>query len=539
MPLMEPDEARYSLIPSLMNQMGDYITPHLNHVVYLEKPPLMYWATAIIFQMLGENDFSSRLFVGLCSWGCVVLVYFMGTFLDNRKTGIYSAGVLSTFLYFFIMTRLNTLDIPLTFFVCLATWAGYRYCEESTENRGWCYLLYGSSALAFLTKGLIGIVFPFAIIMLWLIVTRQWRLLLKLFSPAGIIIFLVISLPWLVLVQMANHDFLWFFFVQEHFLRYTTTMHGKENPFYYYIPVVILGTLPWCAFLPEAIKQAPRRMAMVRPSKGGGFLLTWFLFILLFFSLSSSKLVPYIAPAFLPIAVVLGHIFRLYDERENKQPPGMLLRLPGIIQSALFIITLFVPLFLKKHGVSVTAWLPLIIVPFVLQVLLIVLPPRIHAKWNRGWFVSVCVLTALFLSSLMFPLAHFLTPYKSAYPVARVAKTVLPPNHELYQYGISLYGIEFYTKIRTPIVDDFGELGYGIKRLPPEERSRYFLTSDDFFKICKEKSAIYCVTKYLRRVDQLKQVIPDVDIIWDNGAYYILRLNCPITQGSPSDEDQK
>jgi 4-amino-4-deoxy-L-arabinose transferase-like glycosyltransferase len=338
---------------------------------------------------------------------------------------------------------------------------------------------------------------------------------------------------------MANHDFLWFFFVQEHFLRYTTTMHGKENPFYYYIPVVILGTLPWCAFLPEAIKQGPQHMGTVWPAKGGGFLLTWFLFILSFFSLSSSKLVPYIAPAFLPVAVVLGHVFRLYDERENKQSPGMILRLPGIIQSVLFIIALFVPLFLKKHGVSVTAWIPLIIVPLALQVLLIVLPPRIHVKWKRGWFVSVFVLTALFLSSLMFPLSHFLTPYKSAYPVARAVKTVLPSNHELYQYGIALYGIEFYTKIRTPIVDDFGELGYGIKRLPPEERSRYFLTSDDFFKICKGKSDIYCVTKYLRRVDQLKKAIPDVDIIWDNGEYYILRLNCSITQGTESHENQK
>jgi len=159
MPLMEPDEARYSDIPSLMNSTGDYVTPHLNHVVYLEKPPLCYWATALSFKIFGENDFSSRLFVGLCAWGCIILVYFMGIFFASEKTGLYSAGVLSTFLFHFALGRLNILDIPLAFFVCLAVWSGYRYVEKGGSRKTWIYLFYFSSALAFLTKGLIGIVF--------------------------------------------------------------------------------------------------------------------------------------------------------------------------------------------------------------------------------------------------------------------------------------------------------------------------------------------------------------------------------------------
>ena len=145
MPLMEPDEARYSDIPSLMNSTGDYVTPHLHHVVYLEKPPLSYWATALSFRIFGENDFSSRLFVGLCAWGCIILVYCMGTFFSGKKTGLYSAGILTTFLFHFILGRINTLDIPLAFFVCLAIWAGYRHIQQGEKGRAWIYLFYFSS----------------------------------------------------------------------------------------------------------------------------------------------------------------------------------------------------------------------------------------------------------------------------------------------------------------------------------------------------------------------------------------------------------
>ncbi|MBW2558526.1 MAG: glycosyltransferase family 39 protein [Deltaproteobacteria bacterium] len=530
MPLMEPDEARYSDIPSLMNSTGDYITPHLHHVIYLEKPPLSYWATALSFKIFGENDFSSRLFVGLCAWGCIILVYFMGIFFAGEKTGLYSAGVLSTFLYHAAIGRINILDIPLAFFVCLATWAGYRYIKGNHQKKIWVYLLYIASALAFLTKGLIGIVFPFAILVLWLIICKKWRDILRLFSPGGILIFLAISCPWIILVQKANKDFLWFFFIHEQFLRYATDISRKSGPFYYYIPIIILGTLPWCAFLFQAIRGVSGKTTRLWQQIDIRFLLTWAIFIFLFFSVSSSKLIPYITPAFLPIAVIFGHFFQLYESREIVQEETMgkrvLLHSPVILTSCLFIIALCIPPFLKKHAVAGSEWIPLVMLPILLQVLIIFLPDIIKRKWNKGWFLTVYLLAALFLGSLVFPASHFLTPYKSAYPVSQAIKTSIPAGQELYQYGINLYGIDFYNKIRTPVVDDFGELNYGIRRLPPDERSRYFLSSEKFFELCKEKGDIYCVTKYSRRVEELQKVIPKLEIIWDNGAYFILRLHC-------------
>ena len=351
MPLIEPDEARYSDIPSLMNRTGDYITPRLNHLVYLEKPPLCYWATALLFKIFGENEFSSRLFAALCAWGCIFLVYRMGTFFHDEKTGLYSAGVLSTFLYSSILGRINILDVPLTFFVSLATWAGYRYFAGDCERKGWVYLLYISSALGFLTKGLIGIVFPFAIMILWLFISGRWRDVPRLFSPVGIILFLVISCPWVILVQKANKDFLWFFFIREHLLRYTTTFHSRTQTILFYVPVVLLGTLPWSAFLWKALKEGSTRRTPLFETSEKHFLLIWIFFIFIFFSVSSSKLIPYIAPIFLPIAIIFGHLFRLYEERNIRFEKGgarrLLYDLPIILQSLILIGALICTRFRK------------------------------------------------------------------------------------------------------------------------------------------------------------------------------------------------
>jgi 4-amino-4-deoxy-L-arabinose transferase-like glycosyltransferase len=539
MPLMEPDEARYSDIASLMNRTGDYLTPRLNHVVYLEKPPLCYWATALSFKIFGENEFSSRLFAALCAWGCIFLVYRMGVFFHDEKTGLYSAGVLSTFLFHFSFGRTNILDMPLTFFVCLATWAGYRYLAGECQRKGWLYLLYVGSALAFLTKGLIGVVFPFVITILWLLVSKRWRDVLRLFSPVGMILFLLISCPWIILVQKANKDLdvLWFFFVREHFLRYTTTLHDRGNTVLFYIPVVLLGTLPWSAFLLKVLKEGVAKRGPLFKVAERQFLLIWTFFILIFFSVSSSKLVPYIAPIFLPIAIFMGHLFKSYEDQTINLEKGkgrrFLYDLPIVLQSLIFITLISLPLFIKNVEVSkyvktseVEKFWWLLILPILLQVMLIFLPSLVKRRWRRGWFLTVTILSALFLGSMLFPIAHFISPYRSAYAVSKAIHALLPPNRELFQYRTSLYGIDFYNKIRTPLVGAVGEMGFGSYQLPPDEKSLYYLSPKEFYQRCKEKGGVYCVTRYEKNVEELKERVSIVEVLWDNGKFYLLRLGC-------------
>ncbi len=532
MPQMEPDEARYSLIASAMNESGNYITPHIKNTVYLEKPPLVSWVTAVAFKIFGETDFSARLFAALCAWGCILLVYFTGRHFRDEKTGLYAAAILTVSCFHFMLGRLNILDMPLTFFICLSIWLGYLALKRQNKKYLF-YLFYFVCALTFLTKGLIGVVFPFAILIIWLLWTGQWRNILLLFSPVGILIFIITVCPWLILAQKENSDFLWFFFVREHFLRFTTKMHGKTEPFYYYLPIIIGGTIPWSVYVIKAWKNRSFKESFFNRDENK-LLVVWFLFIFLFYTLSSSKLATYIAPLFLPLALFAGCLMKKYEE--NILSEGLLVRIifrvAVIIQSLILIIALFLPPILQKYSdaerglvimISSNWWL-YVFPPVVVLIMMTFLPDLIFRKFRKGWFISIYILSALFLGSLLFPANDFLSPYRSARVAKEAIVRYVPAGQDLYQYRVNFYGIDFYNKIRTPIVEDFGELSDGIVKLASEEKKRYFLSANEFFELCTQRKDIYCITQHQARLKEIKTKMPKTDVLWDNGAFYLLHI---------------
>lgn len=531
MPQMEPDEARYSLIPSEMNQSGDYITPHIKNTVYLEKPPLTYWATAFSFKIFGENDFSARFFVGLCAWGSILFAYFIGKHFRDERTGLYAAMLLTVSAFPFFLGRINILDTPLAFFVCLAIWLGY--LALSQEKKYLLYLFYGACGLGFLTKGVIGVVFPFGILIFWLIWVGQWRGILKMVSPVGVVIFAVIVCPWLILAEKNNPDFLWFFFVREHFLRFTTKMHGKSEPFYFYLPVLIGGLTPWLFYMIKAWNNQFIRKSLYG-ARDAKLLLVWFALIFIFYQISSSKLAPYIAPLFLPLVLFAASLLRSYEEElpQNSVPREFIYRAAIILQSCLFGIALLLPPILNRYSdpekglvvmVSGQWWL-YIAAPMLALMLMTFLPDLIQRKFKRGWFVTIYILCALFLGGLVFPLNDFLSPYRSARVAREAIARWVPAGELLYQYRVNFYGIDFYNKIRTPIVEDFGELGDGIAKMDREERRKYFLDAETFFKLCAEKKKVYCITQHKKKLKQIMQRFPRTRILWDNRAFYLLLI---------------
>jgi len=532
LPQMEPDEARYSLIPSAMNQSGNYVTPQLKHIIYLEKPPLVYWVTALAFKILGENDFSARLFVGLCAWGCILLAYFIGRNFRDEKTGLYAAAILTISAFPFVLGRINILDTPLTFFICLSIWMGYLALNRQNKKY-YYYLFYFSCALAFLAKGVIGVVFPFAVLVLWLLWAGRWRDSWKLFSPVGILIFFIVVCPWLILAQKENSDFLYFFFVREHLLRFTTKMHGKTEPFYYYLPVIIGGILPWFLYLIKAWPEKSIRGELFTKNENK-LLLIWILFIFLFYTLSSSKLATYIAPVFLPIALFAGSIFRNYEENaiDISGKKKIFYRLAIILQSSIIIVALLLPPILNKYSdptiglVVMTSgnWCLYIILPLLAALLMPFLPEVIEHKYHCGWFISIYALCVILLAGSLLPVNDFLAPYRSSLTVKDAISDYVPKDQDLYQYRVNFYGIDFYNKIRTPIVEDFGEMREGTEKLPPDEKKRYFLTVDEFFQLCAQRKDVYCITQHEDRFNELKTKVRHVNVLWDNKAFYLLHI---------------
>jgi len=312
-------------------------------------------------------------------------------------------------------------------------------------------------------------------------------------------------------------------------------MHGRDNSILLYLPAVIIGCLPWTAFLVRTAWEVRKDKGFASALQGKGFLWIWIVFIFLFFSLSSSKLIPYIAPIFIPLSVLIGHMLRNYDflsSLPRKRFQSFLLQLPIVLQSLLFIGLLLLPIFLRdgeRFGGDLSVmvsryWVWLIILPIFSQILLAFVPNMVKRIYHYGWFVTIFILSGSFLISILPSASAFLTPYKSSYPASQAIKMLIPADRELYQYKILLYGIATYNEIRTPIVGDFGELSYGMKFLSPAEREHYFLAEEQFKARVDREGIVYCLTEYEDHFDELKNMFPNLEVLWSNGAYYLMKL---------------
>lgn len=489
MPLLEPDEARYAEIPREMIASGNYVTPQLNGVVYLEKPPLFYWANALSFLLLGESEFSARFFTAAASAAGILLTYWMGAALSGWRTGLYAAIVLSTSLYHYAIGRLNTLDMTLAVTLLLAIFPAYLYLSERRAHRGYLYLSYAAAGLAFLTKGLVGVVFPAAVIVVWLVFSRRHREIGRAISPVGILIFLVIALPWIVLAQRENPDFLQFYFVHEQVLRYTTTIHQHYEPFWYFLPVVIGGFVPWIAFV-RRIVIAVRTSAREFLSRDAAiFLLSWILFIFLFFSFSRSKLATYMTPIFPPLAVLFGRGLEIWADRED----GSVRCRAPLALAALLVVAMVVLPDAGRHRLEMHEWAAMTAAPAILLLLWGAVPLFVRRLGAERVVLLSFLLLALFLTSVNRPAAIYLENYKSAKKLSAAISATLRPGDVIVQYRTFKQGVPWYTGRRTVLVGEAGELSFGADRA--KDRARYFIDEAEFERLWKSEARVLAVFK--------------------------------------------
>lgn len=308
-PLANPDEGRYSEIAREMAASGDWVTPRLNGIKYFEKPPLQYWAGALAFTVFPINEYSARLYVALAGLATLLLVGYTAGRLGGHGHGTAALVALASSPYFMALGGIVTLDMGLTLWTTL-TFCAYVLAERPgappLSRARWMLLAWAAMALAVLSKGLVGIVIPAAAIGLHCLARMDFSPLGRLEWSFGIVVFLAIAAPWFMLVSYANPGFPEFFFIHEHFQRFVSTVHRREEPWWYFLPIFVAGFLPWMFALPAAIASgwnapcAPRTVAPLRLA------ILWALFVVGFFSLSGSKLPAYILPAFPVLALVLG-----------------------------------------------------------------------------------------------------------------------------------------------------------------------------------------------------------------------------------------
>jgi len=518
-PLLEPDEGRYAEIPREMLASGDFVTPRLNGVAYLEKPPLYYWGTAAFLRVFGETEVGARGFTAAASVAGILLTYWMGSALAGWRTGLYSAIVLSTSLYYYVIGRLHTIDMTLAVLLAFSIFPGYLYHSGRSRRRSTLVLSYAAAGLAFLTKGLIGVVFPLAVLVLWLIFSGRYREAAKGFSPLGIGLFLAIVLPWIVLVQRENPDFLWFFFVHEQFLRYATKMHHHPGPFWYFLPILVAGFIPWIAFLRRVALSVRAATEAFLPREDLVFLLSWALFIFLFFSFSGSKLATYIAPVFFPLAVLFGRGLVLWAEREDG---AVRCRFPLALAGLLAAGILAVPSF-SRHAMEPAAWTWLCALPVAMVLLWGVMPLFVRRLGAERVVLLSFLLLALFLTSINRPAADFLGDYKSVKNLSRTLEGSLRPEDVLAQYGVFRPGLSFYAKRRTVLVEETGELAFGAERA--KDRADYFLSDREFLRLWDSPRRVFCLFKR-DAMPLIREKFPEHRLLYrsDEGILIVNRL---------------
>ena len=220
--LWNSDEGRYAEIAREMLVLKDWISPHLNYVLYFEKPPLMYWLTAASLAAFGQNEFAARFWCAAFGVLTVGLVYLIGRRWKNEETGLIAGSVLATSLGFFCLTQYLVLDMALTFWMTLALYAGVRIlqgapaCRQAgppERVRRFGGILAVAMAGGFLTKGLIALIFPIAALGLTMAYTRLGAQVRKIAWLPALFLLAALIGPWLVLVSIAHPFFLPFFFV--------------------------------------------------------------------------------------------------------------------------------------------------------------------------------------------------------------------------------------------------------------------------------------------------------------------------------------
>lgn len=529
-PLWSPDEGRYAEIPREMAASGDYITPRLNGVKYFEKPPLVYWLAAGSIKLFGVTEWAVRLWPALFALlGCMAM-YFLGRRLYGTRTGFLAAIVLATNPLYDLMGGALTLDMPVSAWLTIALMAFLLGVRESPgiRRRLWLYLCYVSMALAVLTKGLIGIFIPALVIGAWIALLGEWRLLREIHLHTGLIIMLAITAPWHILVAQANPEFARFYFIHEHFERYLTTVHHRYQPAWFFAPVLVAGFYPWSALLPQALRDvfpfAWRRLWCVRRQhRDTWFVLLWAAIPFVFFSLSSSKLIPYLLPVLPPLALMVGR--SVASRWERKEGPAPVARW-SISMLAGWFATIWIALpWFRSESWSVMAAVAQLdgafYVPAAMWLLVGAAPwAAVRRRDGRPAWVALSAASALLVLTFDCALAR-LDLGRSVKNLALAIKPELGPNDEVIAYREYYQDLPVYLQRRITVADWKGELEFGATL---ENTREWMIDTAVFRQRWVESRTIYLFT-HRSHYDALRAAPPGAMCIVTSDARVVVVVN--------------
>ncbi len=488
-PLNVPDEARYSEIPLEMIATHDYVTPHLDGIKYFEKPALFYWMQVGAIKLLGDNNWAYRITTAFMALlGCLI-IYWASLILYDRRTALISTGILSTSLIYFAFAHIVTLDVTLSVFMsgALLSFICAMRFPPGIIRRSLLWSCYAFAGFAVMTKGLVGAILPGAIIFSWLMIFNEWRQLKCCYLISGTALFLLITLPWHVAVQLKNPEFFYFYFIQQQFTRYLTDYAGRYKPFWFFIPIIIIGLFPWICFLWQSIKfHLPKKWKDRDLQKEPIFLMLWAAIIFVFFSLSKSKLIPYILPTIPPLIMLVGHYLANVTPNDIGITRGFkALPIVTIVMSLALLISYH---FIATYNSTLVLTCTLIIITTAITGSFIA--KRAYYKYgiDRA-LINQIVATAccLLVLTILIPSVDM----NSISPLTRVLTPLLKPDDEVATFHFYYQDLPVYLHKRILIVGWKNELTFGIAH---QNTHQWILDDATFWKLWSSPKTIYMIT---------------------------------------------
>lgn len=492
-PLWEPDETRYAEIPREMLASSDWLAPRLQGLLYFEKPPLQYWLSALSMKLFGLNAPAARLPLALAAGLAMLSAWRLAWRLGARRPA-WAAIMAGSTLLGFVTGQLLTLDALFTAFLLAALAAAVEAVTARSEGRpalGWTLAAFAACAAAMLTKGLagpvlLGGVLLFSLPVAWRDNALRRAVLATGFHPAGWACFALLAAPWFWLVDRAHPGHAAYFFVHEHFARFSSNVHnrqGSHNPVFdklYFAGVLAVGLLPW---LTLALQGLGRGFAFFRrasgPSMEGAALRRWTvaavwwmaLWPFLFFTLSGSKLPPYVLPCVVP-ALALACAF----EREGEEPRALrrvaveLFVLAGVLGAGAFAF---------RHELEGLPWIAASSLAYGLLGAWALRPAGLTAPRWLAALAGCCLL-------LVVAGDRAASGDKDPGPMVRLA----PPGSQWISYGMHFHGLPFHARDRVAVVAGTGELADGRRRAGEAERARWIPeTPQDLLPIARRMRA--------------------------------------------------
>ncbi|HEV2118176.1 MAG TPA: glycosyltransferase family 39 protein [Terriglobales bacterium] len=491
-PLLDDADSTHAEAAREMLARGDYITLHVNGIRYLEKAPLPYWLVAGSYRLFGINEFAARLPTTLA----VLLLAWLGLAWGRRafgeRAGNYAGLFVLTCAGVYLFTRIFIPDVLLSLLIAASLYFLLTALELPGGAGRW-YAGYACVALAVLTKGLVALVFVSMPAVIYLAITGEWRRWREFHLLSGLALFFAIAAPWHILAGLRNHGFFWFYFVNEHFLRFLGERYPKDYnklPAALYWSLHLVWLFPWSFYLPSLVrsvirdvKQRPAGVAEARARFAARTRLLcwiWAGLVLVFFALSTNQEY-YTFPAYLPLLLLLADAVAREERQENGRHwligSSGAIALVSLVAGAALLAGLwysrhlpFAPdigTVLAKHNMaedtlSMSHALDLsaesfaaLRLPAILAVIALIAAPLLslllrlrRRPWQATWALAAGM--ALLLVAAHIALARF-GPYLSSKALAQKIAAQEKPGDEVMIYGDQAFGSSLLFYLRQPI----------------------------------------------------------------------------------------